>query len=187
MRKPTKAGFALVIAFSAFAAAQTSEQSSKLRPAPEMQKLAKMLVGTWRVDQEWAPGGSKPKGGKGTAHSVIRLGPGGFSVIEDFVGSDVDLHSLIWWDKAARCFKTAGCDDSSDQGCQMENGRGRWEGNQVVWQLTVPKDGKDVPAKIVWAEKDSRSFAATMYVADASGNLKTGLDIPARPREIVQN
>jgi hypothetical protein len=56
--------------------------------------------------------------------------------------------------------------------CQMENGLGRWEGNEVVWQLTVPKDGKDIPAKIVWAEKDSGSFTATMYVAEANGNMK---------------
>jgi len=41
-----------------------------------------------------------------------------------------------------------------------------------VWQLTIQKDGKDAPAKIVWTQKDSQSFAATMYVADSSGTLK---------------
>ena len=95
-----------------------------------------------------------------------------FFVIEDFVDPAIHLHSLIWWDKAAQRFKTAGCDDLSDQGCQLESGLGRWDDNQVVWKLTVPKDGKDVPAKIVRAEKDSRSFMATMYIADATGTLK---------------
>ena len=41
-----------------------------------------------------------------------------------------------------------------------------------MWQLTTEKDGKKVPAKIVWAEKDSSSFVASMDIADASGNLK---------------
>jgi hypothetical protein len=63
-------------------------------------------------------------------------------------------------------------DDFSEEGCTVGNGRGRWEGNEVVWQLTVPEDGKDVPAKIVWTEKDSGSFASIMYLADASGTLK---------------
>ena len=64
------------------------------------------------------------------------------------------------------------CDDFSEEACTIENGRGRWEGNEIVWQLTVPQDGKDVPAKIVWAEKDNGSFAENRYVADASGTLK---------------
>ena len=50
--------------------------------------------------------------------------------------------------------------------------RGHWDGNEVVWQFTFEKDGKTVAAKIIWAEKDSRSFAATMYVSDARGTLK---------------
>ena len=172
MSKPKKTAMLLVLVISALAAAQIKEQAPKPRPAPEMQRVAKMLVGAWNIEEDFAPGGSRPNGGKGTGHSVIRLGPGGFSVIEDFVDPAVHLHSLIWWDKVAQRFKTAGCDDLGDQGCQMENGLGRWEGNEVVWQLTVPKDSKDIPAKIVWAEKDNGSFAATMYVADANGNMK---------------
>jgi quercetin dioxygenase-like cupin family protein len=143
-------------------------------PAPEMQRLAKMLVGKWKVDEDFAPGGSMPNGGRGSGSSVIEPGPGGFSLIEDFVSSfpAAHLHSIIWWEKAGKAFRTVGCDDYSEEACTVDNGRGHWEGNDVVWQLTVSKDGKDVPAKIVWAEKDSRSFAATMYVADATGTLK---------------
>ena len=84
------------------------------------------------------------------------------------------MHIVYWWDKAVQRFKALSCDDLSDEGCYSHDldGRGRWVGNDVVWQLTVPKDGKDVPAKIVWADQDSRSFAATMCIADANGTLK---------------
>jgi hypothetical protein len=65
-----------------------------------------------------------------------------------------------------------GCDDFSEEACTAENGRGRWEGNEVVWQDITSQDGKDVPVKIVWAEKDNGSFVETRYVADASGTLE---------------
>ena len=102
-------------------------------PPPEMQRLAKMLVGTWTVDEDFAPGGTMPNGGKGSGRSVIEPGPGGLSLIEDFVSSSpaYHLHSLIWWEKAGKVFRTVGCDDSSEEGCWVENGRGRWEGNEV--------------------------------------------------------
>jgi len=143
-------------------------------PAPEMQRLTKMLVGKWRVEEDFAPGGTMPSGGRGSGRSVIEPGPGGLSLIEDFVSDSpaAHLHSVIWWENAGKVFRTVNCDDYSEEACTVENGRGRWEGNEIVWQLTVPKNGKVVPAKIVWAEKDNGSFAATMYVADASGTLK---------------
>jgi hypothetical protein len=175
MRKPKKAAMLLVLIISALAVAQNKEQGSKPRPAPEMQRVTKMLVGTWKVDEDYAPGGSMPKGGKGTGHTVIRRGPGSLSLIEDFVDQTGRLHILYWWDKAAKTFKAIQCDNLSEEVCsttQEQDGRGQWEGNEVVWQLSIQKEGKTVPAKIVWAEKDSRSFTATMYVADANGNMK---------------
>ena len=174
----TKTNVLLVIAFISFVAAQNGKQGSpKPQPAPEMQRVAKMLVGTWKVDLDYAQGGSMPNGGKGTAHSVIKPGPGGLSLIEDFEGDlpRGSLHALYWWDKKAQSFKAVGCDDFSDEGCittQDQDGRAQWKGNEVVWQLTVEKDSKNVPAKIVWAEKGSHSFVVNMYIADANGVLK---------------
>jgi len=143
-------------------------------PAPEMQRLAKMLVGTWTVDEDFAPGGSMPNGHRGSGRSVIEPGPGEASLIDDFISSSpaAHWHSLIWWEKAGKVFRKVSCDDFSEEACTVEKGRGRWEGNEVVWQLTVSQDGKDVPVKVVWAEKDNGSFAESRYVADASGTLK---------------
>jgi len=144
-------------------------------PPAEMQKLAKMLVGTWKVDEDFATGGIMPNGHRGSGRSVIELGPGEASLIEDFVSISpaAHWHSLIWWEKAGKTFRKVSCDDYNEEACTVENGRGRWEGNEVVWQLTVPQNGKDVlAAKIVWAEKDNGSFNEIRYVADESGTLK---------------
>jgi len=164
----------IAIMFAALAGAQNAEQGSKPSPAPEMQRLAKMLVGEWSVDEDFATGGTMPNGGKGTGHTVIRPGPGGFSLIEELVSNSptVHQHNIIWWDKKAQGFKALGCEDFSGEGCGGEDGLGRWQGNEVVWQLSVEKDGKIVPAKIVWAEKGKGAFAATMYIADANGTLR---------------
>jgi hypothetical protein len=177
MRKPKKTGILLVLVISALAAAQNKEQASKPRPAPEMQRVAKMLVGTWKVEEDFAPGGSRPHGGKGTGHSVIRVGPGGFSLIEDFVsssaGGGVDhLFGVYWWDKAAQGLRSFGCDDLSGEGCSMLDGVGRWVGNEVVTHFKMHDGSKTIPGRIVWAEKENGSFTATMYVADASGAMK---------------
>jgi hypothetical protein len=89
--------------------------------APEMRRLAQMLVGKWNVDEDFAPGGTLPNGGKGSGHSVIEFGPGESSLIEDFVSSSPNArwHSLIWWEKARKVFRTVGCDDFSDEACTL--------------------------------------------------------------------
>lgn len=98
-------------------------------------------------------------------------------MIEDFASSvpnapDYHGHAVYWWDRTAQGLKTVGCDDISEEVCSILDGLGRREGNEVVTNLTIQKDGKAVPAKLVWTPKDSRSFVASMYVADASGTSK---------------
>jgi hypothetical protein len=142
--------------------------------APEMRRLAKMFVGTWTVDEDFAPGGSLPNGHRGSGRSVIEPGPGEASLIEDFISNSpaAHWHSLICWEKTTKSFRKVSCDDFSEEACTVENGRGRWDGNEIVWQLTVRQDGKEVPVKVVWAEKDNGSFSETRYVTDATGTLK---------------
>ena len=172
--KRTQTGLLLLIATSTFAVAQNKQQGSKPRPAAEMQRLAKMLVGKWAVVEDYAPGGSMPKGGKGTAQTVIRNGPGGFSLIEDFVSTLPRgvLHAVYWWDSAVHGLRTLDCTDLTDEGCSVTDGIGRWEGSDLVTELKIHDGEKTIPAKIVWAEKDNHSFTATLYIADASGTLK---------------
>jgi quercetin dioxygenase-like cupin family protein len=38
--------------------------TNTLVPAAEMQRLEKMLVGKWKVDEDFAPGGNRPNGGR---------------------------------------------------------------------------------------------------------------------------
>jgi len=110
-----------------------------------MQRLAKMLVGKWKVDEDFVPGGTLPNGGKGSGHSVIELGPGGSSLIEGFVSSSPAgrWHSLICWEKAGKVFRTVGCDDFSEGACplKMDEGVGKatkWCGNLQCPRMAKP-------------------------------------------------
>ena len=174
MNRTVKIAALMLAALPSFAAAQSGGQSAKAHPAPEIQKLAKMLVGTWNIVEDYVRGGSMPNGGRGTAHSVIRLGPGGFSLIEDFVSTlpKGHLHAVYWWDSTVHGLRTLDCTDLTDEGCNVSDGIGKWAGNDFVTEIRIHDGDKIIPAKIVWAEKDRRSFAATMYIADANGTLK---------------
>ena len=70
MMKRTQTGILLLIATSAFAVAQNKQQVSKPRPAAEMQRLAKMLVGKWAVVEEESLSSLATVGGSQREHSV---------------------------------------------------------------------------------------------------------------------
>jgi hypothetical protein len=63
MRKPKKSAMLLVVVITAFVAAQNKE-AAKPRPAPEMQRLARMLVGTWKVEKTGHPEAVRRRVGK---------------------------------------------------------------------------------------------------------------------------
>jgi hypothetical protein len=78
MIKGMKPRVLLMIGIGALAPAQNTEQASKPRPAPEIQRVAKMLVGTWKVVEDFAPGGSMPKEVKKLAAVSLERGQAAF-------------------------------------------------------------------------------------------------------------
>jgi len=57
------------------------------KPAPEMQKLSKIVVGTWSTTEKHEPSPWAPKGATGKGTAVFKNGPGGLSVIEEYKSS----------------------------------------------------------------------------------------------------
>lgn len=49
-----------------------------------IEKLGRMIVGTWAVDATSEPRESGSKAGKDVGKSVIRFGPGKLALIEDY-------------------------------------------------------------------------------------------------------
>ena len=103
-------------------------------PAPEIQKLGKLLVGSWRSIEKHEPGRIAPKGGSGKGSERVDLGPGGMSLISDYTAVDPSgkfaAHTILWWDTKEKAYRSVECTNRSTSGCEM--GLWRWDGNDLV-------------------------------------------------------
>ena len=88
------------------------------QPPPEMAALYPR-IGTWIVVIRALPSESSPKGGVDKGVMVMKKGPGGFSIVQEFSsqGSSGNLvgQSYAWWDAKAKQYKSVWCDNL--QGC----------------------------------------------------------------------
>jgi hypothetical protein len=123
----------LALCLSAVASAQ-----EKL-PLPEMQKLAKLYVGTWTYTETY---------GKGTSQTGVytsELGPGGNSIVNRFhskgpVG-DFDGLLIMTWEPAEKAYKAWAFGDVFS-GAIAETGQ--WEGDVLVYRGEVVMGGKKI-------------------------------------------
>ena len=103
-------------------------------PAPEIQRLGRLLVGGWRSIEKHEPGRIAPKGGSGRGSERVDLGPGGMSLISDYRAVDPEgkfaAHTIFWWDTKEKAYRNLECSNRSTGGCHM--GLWRWDGNDLV-------------------------------------------------------
>src|SRR5689334_21951304 len=121
------------------------------KPGPEMQKLTKMLAGTWSTAEKFEVNEMMPQGGKGSGTAVIKPGPGGLSLVEDYhshggLGS-FSGHGVFWWDEKAKGYRSVWCDTMTPGGCAVANGLGSWEGDSLVFNDEQDMMGKKTTMK----------------------------------------
>jgi hypothetical protein len=114
------------------------------KPSPEAQKLYSM-IGTWSATIKTEPGPWAPKGSTDKGSMVVKKGPGGFSVVQDFksngaMGAFVG-HGNIWWDKNANHYGDLWCDSMA--GCTMASAT--MEGDK---KWTVDMNGEMMGKKV---------------------------------------
>jgi hypothetical protein len=91
-----------------------------------IEKLGRMIVGTWAIDATSEPREAGSKAGKDFGKSVIRFGPGKLALIEDYrTHGD---QGLFWWDAKAKGYRTMFCEDRDPSGCSVYEGLGRVNG-----------------------------------------------------------
>jgi hypothetical protein len=108
------------------------------KPSPEIQKLARIMVGTWNVKMQMEPSPEMgmPNGMKGQGKAVTKLGPGGLSVVSDFSSNSMGPfrgHGVTWWDPNDQQFHTLWCDSMTAMGCETA-GNGKFDGDKWVMQ-----------------------------------------------------
>jgi len=134
------------------------------KPAAEMQKLIKTFSGTWNTSETFEKNEMMPEGGTGHGSSTFKAGPGGLSMIQDYkshgkMGTFAG-HGVTWWDADAQGYKSVWCDSMAAK-CQVANGMGQWNGNDLVFNDEQDMNGKKHQTKIVDTNITPRSFTMT--------------------------
>src|SRR5207245_2263985 len=104
------------------------QSANKIAPAesaasPEMERLAKALVGDWDTVETMERGQFFPNGGSRRGIVHVRLAAGGNTLIYE-VHSDgsagvLDGFHTIWWDRGAKLYYFFACFNSPNKPCRM--------------------------------------------------------------------
>jgi hypothetical protein len=164
----------LITPFLLRAAAQQTHSTtppSSSSVVPEMERLAKALVGDWNTTETMERGEVFPNGG--SRHGLVhaRLAAGGTTLIYE-VHSDgsagrLDGMLVIWWDKAANFYRVFVCFNNPNHPCEMR-GTGRWEGDSFVNDYEETVKGKKAP----W--RDTFTFTPTSHTLVAAMEVENG-------------
>jgi hypothetical protein len=153
----------------------SAEEQSRSAAGPEMDRLAKALVGDWGTVETMERGQFFPNGGarKGTVH--VRLASGGYTLLyevhSDGSAGKLDGFLTIWWAKETKLYYFIACFNNPNGPCRMR-GTAHWHGESFVNDYQVMVNGKNTQ----W--RDTFTFTPTSHTLIAAldagdGTLKT--------------
>ena len=171
-------------------AADTSMGMPMPKPSAEMQKMSKMLVGTWTTSETFEVSDMMPKGGKGSGMAVMKNGPGGLSVVEEYHSKGglgaFSGHGVFWWDDQAKGFKNVWCDSTTPAGCTVAKGVGNFDGDKLVFNDEQEMMGKNAVMQNVLIPEGS-GITMTLSSGESAGAMKKLMTIkyskPAAKKE----
>jgi hypothetical protein len=155
---------------------QKSSESTESAASPEMDRLAKALVGDWDTSENMEKSQFFPHGGSRHGIAHVRLTAGGTTLI-DQVHSDgsagpLDGLVVIWWDKPAKIYRFFTCFNDSSTPCK-QRGTAHWEGDTFVNDYEEMVDDKMIKWRdsFIHITPTSHSLVAAMDAGD--GTMKT--------------
>jgi Protein of unknown function (DUF1579) len=150
------------------------------KPAPEMERLAKTLVGTWSTSEKFEPSPEMgmPNGATGKGTEVVKRGPGGLSLVADYrsrnaMGSFAG-HGVTYWDPNEKAYKSFWIDSMGGKG---EISTGKWEGNDLVFTGESEFQGKKYSNLQKFTNITPNSFTFKMSSSVDGGEMKDVLTI----------
>jgi hypothetical protein len=146
-------------------------EGSVFAVSPEMDRLAKALVGDWDTVETMERGEFFPSGGSRKGHVHARLASGGYTLIYE-VHSDgsagmLDGFLTIWWEKNAKLYYFLACFNNPNGPCRMR-GTAHWEGDSFVNDYEETIKGK----RTSW--RDSFTFAPSAHTLVAAMEVDGG-------------
>ena len=175
------ARLAVLVAFTAFAAAPAAEQQMPPAPKPGPEHaVLKMDEGTWDAVVEVTPGPGAPVQ-KSKGVEVNTIGCGGLCLITDFkgemMGAAFQGHGVATWDPAKKKY-VGSWTDSMSTGLAI----GESTYDPTTKKSTGSMEGPDMTGKVVkmrsvveWRDANTRVF--TMYSPGPDGKEMEGMKI----------
>jgi len=143
------------------------------QPAPEMKKLAKMLVGAWRIDEKVLPSSMSPNGSTGRGSESIRIGPGSTSIVMDYKGSamgNFNGHGILTWSPEKKAYESVWVDNMMPGGFLTMTGN--WQGENLVFSGKDNMQGSPMQSRHTYSDLKPDSFTYTMEVGPDGGKLE---------------
>jgi hypothetical protein len=143
------------------------------KPAPEMKKLAHMVVGRWQVEEKYEVTPLTPQGGEGKGTQVAHRGPSGLSIITSYnsAGTMGEVHGegILTWSPVESVFKQFWVDNGTPGG---ELWLGKWEGESVVFTAKEKMGDKDVFWKQTFSNFSSDAYTLTFDMGASETDVK---------------
>lgn len=135
--------FASAILLSSGSRAQ--QQQSPALPLPEMQRVAKLYLGTWTYTETYPKSAFYPNGGVNTGVYTSELGPGGNSIFNRFhskgpVG-EFEGVLVMTFDPKEKAYRAYVFGDSFPTAVAET---GQWEGDSLVYRYEFSAGGKTI-------------------------------------------
>lgn len=165
------------------AAPETSQPKASLagempKPAPEMERLTKMLQGRWTTEEKHEPSEMMPQGGSGKGQESVRPGPGKLSLISEYTSQgpmgEFSGIGIITWDPVERLYHIHWTDNTSS-GVSIMNGK--WVGQDLVFTGSDMMMGKKVYSRHAFSEMTSEAFTYTIDTGTTPNQLKRAVTI----------
>jgi len=167
--------------------AQSGTLPNQSSSVPEMERLAKALVGGWNTTETMERGESFPNGGSRSGVVDAKLAAGGTALIYEVhshgSAGKLDGMLVIWWDRDAGLYRVFVCFNNPSHPCEMR-GTAHWEGDSFVNDYEQTVQGKSTS----W--RDTFTFTPTSHTLVAatkeeSGSMQTQITTRATRRHPV--
>ena len=154
-----------------------------MKPAPEMDRLQKLYLGTWDYTETYSKTPSNPQGGSGTGVYTSELGPGGYSVVNRFhskgPAGDFEGLMVMTWDPRESAYKSY-VFGGDFPGCLVQTGH--FEGDTLEYRTEITMGEMKLKLRNVTRFLAAGKIVSDQYVTAGETPEKLFVSVEAKKR-----
>lgn len=155
------------------------DTSLKEEPVRQIEKL-RFLVGDWTYTETYNKSGLYPNGGESTGFYTARIGPGGYSLVDDYHSTGsmgrFEGHDVIAWDPVKRVYMSY-LFGSNFAGCYVRTAE--WKADQFELVGDAPSGKSAIRYREVIKSTGPSSMTVTEFYRIDGGHEQPMLTVKA--------